>query len=108
MAIRSQALLAFRCGRIASPTAAERAARFTHLGFSLLPPRARRSRVAGGGGGGGGGGGWGGGVGVEVADGDEDDAAVGPGHPSTPAPDCRRSASGKRSPPRSGFARVGP
>src|SRR5215204_1002673 len=55
---------------------------------------------------------WRGGVGVGGGwarrAGDEDDAAVGPGQPSTPAPDRRRSASGKRPPPRSGFARVGP
>src|SRR5215207_3326369 len=55
---------------------------------------------------------WRGGVGVGGGwarrAGDEDDAAVGPGQPSTPAPDRRRSVSGKRPPPRSGFARVGP
>src|SRR5215204_3275785 len=43
---------------------------------------------------------WRGGVGVGGGwarrAGDEDDAAVGPGQPSTPAPDRRRSASGKR------------
>jgi len=39
---------------------------------------------------------------------DEDDAAVGPGQPSTAALDRRGSASGKHPPPRSGFARVGP
>src|SRR5215203_863301 len=55
---------------------------------------------------------WRGGVGVGGGwarrEGAEDDAAVGPGRPSEAAPYRRRSASGKRPPPRSGFARVGP
>ena len=55
---------------------------------------------------------WRGGVGVGGGwarrESNEYDAAVGPGQPSTAAPYRRRSAWGKRPPPRSGFARVGP
>src|SRR5215217_5958544 len=55
---------------------------------------------------------WRGGVGVGGGwarrEGDENDAAVGPGRPSTTGPRRRRSGSGKHPPPRSGFARVGP
>src|SRR5215207_8446714 len=65
------------------------ATRFTHVGFPLLPPPARRSRVAGRGRVGGG---W------ARREGDEGVAAVGPGQPSTAAPDRQRSASGR--PPR--------
>src|SRR5215207_3210021 len=68
------------------------ATRFTHVGFPLLPPPARQSRVAGRGRVGGG---W------ARREGDEGVAAVGPGQPSTAAPDRQRSASG-RPPPRSG------
>src|SRR5215211_167904 len=66
---------------------------------SSLPPLGEAERR---GGVGVGGGGW------ARREGDENDAAVGPELPSTPAPDRRRSASGKHPPPRSGFARGGP
>ena len=69
------------------------------VGFSLLPPPLGEAE-------------WWGGVGVGGGwarrDADEDDAAVGPGRPSTAAPDRRRSASGSTPHPARGRARVGP